>query len=82
MAVLSSDQLTELRQKVASEVATVSWDKSQINAATQAIEDWFESNRASLGAAINAATNPFVFTNPQKLLLVKAWLRQKFERGG
>ncbi len=83
MAVLTPIERAELRRFVAAEFGTVTYVKAQIDAAMQAIEDWFEANRASLGTAINAATQPdFTFTNPQKVLLVKYWLRQKFERGG
>lgn len=82
MAVLTSDQLCDIRRDLAREFAAVGYTKAEVNAALQAIEDWFEANRASLGSAINAGTAPFVFTNPQKVALVKYWLRKKFERGG
>ena len=82
MAVLNSTQLAELRRAMASDQATVNYNKVQINAALQAVEDWFEANRAAINAAINTATAPLVFTGSQKSALVKYWLRQKFERGG
>lgn len=83
MAILTSDELCAIRRHLQTgNAVAINYTKAQVNAATQAIEDWFEANRASLAAAINAATDPFVFTNAQKLQLVKHWLRQKFERGG
>lgn len=82
MAILTTTEFAELRQAIARDQATVDWNKPQINAALQAIEDWFEANRAALGAAINAGTTPYVFTATQKKRLVAYWLRQKFEREG
>ena len=74
MAVLNAGQLAELRQKVAAALPVL-WTKPTINAALQDIEDWFEANRASLGAAISGG-----FTAPQKARLVKVWLLQKYGR--
>jgi hypothetical protein len=81
MAVLTSGELAELRQLASTIKVPVTWDKATVNAALQAIEDWFEANRASLGSAIETAA-PGVFTNTEKKGLVKYWLRQKFNRGG
>ena len=80
MAVLSGLELAELRRAMATN-GTVTWTKPQINAALQAIEDWFEANRASLGAAIEAVA-PGLYTAPRKKRLVAYWLRQKFVREG
>ena len=83
MAMLSPEQRTEIRQVLYREFpSSVLWSKAQANLAIQAVEDWFEANRPSLVVAINTATSPFVFTNPQKALIVKHWLDQKFRRGG
>lgn len=82
MAILIPDQLAELRRETAKDQPTINWTKPQINAAIQAIEDFFENNRAALNGAINAGTAPFIFPNPIKAMLVKAWLKQKFDRGG
>jgi len=81
MAILTTDQLVQLRQMAAAEAATVTWTKPQVNAALQAIEDWWEANRASLGTAIEAAA-PGKFTVAQKKALGKYWLWQKYGRGG
>lgn len=74
MAVLTPDQLAELRRAVGSSLPGT-YIKPTINQALQDIEDWFEANRASLGAAIGGG-----FTVNQKKQLIKAWLRQKFGR--
>lgn len=76
MAILAATPLAELRQAVASGLV-VTWTKPIINTALQAIEDWFEANRASLGTAIEAVA-PGAFTNPQKKKLVAYWLSYKF----
>ena len=82
MAILTLEELAFLRRETAKHQTPVTWTKPQINAASQATENWFEANRASLNSAINAATSPVVFPAAVKLRLVKEWLRQKFERGG
>ena len=79
MALLTLTQLAAIRQDFVATLAVINKTKPQINAAIQAIEDWFEANRASLGAAIEAAA-PSTFTPAQKLKLVKFWLRSKFDR--
>ncbi len=84
MAVLTADQLSQLRILCASELVDVTWAKAVINAALQAIEDDFEGHRSALSTSINTATAPFsfTFTANQKKALVKFWLLQKFNRGG
>ena len=82
MAILTDTEKAELRQELARGAATVDYDKPTVNAALQAIEDWFEANRAAIASAINTATTPFVFTGGQKKRLVAFWLRQKFRREG
>lgn len=79
MAVLTATERAQLRRAVAQTVTSVPWTKAQINAAVQAIEDFFENNRAALGAAIEAAA-PGVFNAPLKQRLVKYWLQQKYGR--
>lgn len=81
MATLLNNELSELRQTAGRDQA-VDYTKPQINAALQAIEDWFEANRAALGAAINTATAPYVFTPALKRRMVAHWFRQKFSREG
>jgi len=80
MAVLSANELAEVRKKIGLVEAVVDYDKNQVNLAIQAIEDWFETNRGGIVTAINAATTPFVFTAQQKRRLVKFYLLQKSGR--
>jgi hypothetical protein len=82
MAALNPDELAELRRVISNGVVNVAYNKAQINAAVQAIEDYFETHRVELSAAIDAASTPFVFTNPQKKQLVRYWLDQKARREG
>jgi len=79
MATLTGVQLAEVRQEAARAAGVVTWTKPQANAALQAVEDWFEANRAALGAAVEAAA-PGVFGAAHKRALLKYWLRQKFGR--
>ncbi len=82
MAVLTVGELAELRKSLAAESDVVTWNKATINAALQALEDWYEAERAVVSGLINAATDPFVFTNAQKKKLARYFLRQKFRREG
>lgn len=81
MSLLTPEELVELRRNMAAGQPIVTWIKSQINVALQAIEDWFEANKANLGAAIETAA-PGTFNVIQKKRLVAFWLRQKFRREG
>lgn len=82
MAVLTSDELTAIRREVARGLQAtgtpINFTKAQVNAAIQALEDWFEANRAAASTAINNATSPFVFTNAQKKQIMAYWLQLKF----
>jgi len=80
MAILSPNQLVELRQAAAEDQVGINWTKAQINAAAQAVEDWFEANRPSLNAAINTATSPVVLPGAVKRLLLIRFLMQKSRR--
>lgn len=81
MAVLTSDQFTELRQKLQASVApTTTATKPQINAATQAIENYFETTvKPGINTAIEAVA-PGVFTVAQKKQIVKYYVLQKAGR--
>ncbi len=80
MAVLDSAQLASLRQSLARLETAIDYDKPTVNAALQAIEDWFEANRSGIATAIDAATSPFVFSAARKRRLVKFYLLQKSGR--
>lgn len=79
MAILTLDQLAELRRGLASKQVTVNYDKPTINKALQAIEDAIESQKLSLSAKIDQATAPIVLSKVQKDLLVEPWFEQKFK---
>lgn len=82
MAVLSVAQLAELRQGVQSEGDSATWEKADINAAFQAIEDKWGAIQAALSTEIDTATAPIVFSNAMKKKIGKYWLKQRFGRGG
>ncbi len=82
MSILTQDHLLFVRQQAAHDMPAVNYTKPQINAAAQAVEDWFEVNRPALSTAIDLATSPLVLTNAQKKQLVKWWFMLKFNRGG
>jgi hypothetical protein len=80
MAIISVSDLASLRQRCAADANSVTWTKAQVNAAIQALEDWFDTTgRAGAAAAIESAA-PGVFTNAQKKLIGKYWLAQKSGR--
>lgn len=81
MAVLSSVQLNELQRKAAKKFLDFGYDKPTLNLAAQAMEDWFEANKADGSAAVEAAV-PGVFTNGEKLTLFAIWMVQRAARDG
>jgi len=83
MAMLTPQQLDDIRQAYTREHGVGDVIKPRINAANQAIEDTFASGavQTALNNAINTATSPAVLTAAQKRLLVRWWLQSKFLRG-
>mgnify|MGYP001605685944 FL=1 len=77
MVVLTVADLVPIRQACAKKVA-VNYTKPQINAAVQAVENWFEANRAGLSGVIDTATAPLVLSGAQKKAIVAYWLNYKF----
>ena len=63
-----------VREKAPGHLAT----KPQLNAAVQAIENWFEANRPALNAAINTATAPLVLAPAENKALLAGYLKLKF----
>lgn len=82
MAVLTNAELTWLRRRIARKFAEVPWNKTEINDALQAVEDYFETTaKAGLNGAIETAS-PGVFTGPQKTMLVAYYILGKAAREG
>ena len=78
MAVLVGNALQQMRQRISAERATIGHTKTQVNAALQACEDYFEGTaRSGFGAAIETAV-PTVFPTAVKKVIVRAWLIYKF----
>lgn len=77
MAILTPNELAELRRGLAKDMLEVTWDKTAANGAYQAIEDFFETNRAAFASAIGPG-----FSGPQKKKIVALWMLQKPRREG
>lgn len=81
MAVLTPMQLAELRRETVKNLSPpIDFNKSIINAALQAVEDWYEGEKSTVSGLIDTATSPFAFTNPQKKMMGAAYLIQKSKR--
>lgn len=83
MATITSSELTSLRQETSKDPSmSLNYLKSEINAALQALEDWYDdpATKTEVSNRINTATSPHVFTNNQKKKIAKYWLRNKFGR--
>lgn len=84
MATINSEQLAKLRQLVAAKHPAVTWSKDEINAASQALEDWYEGEKATVSALVDTATNAGAlshnFTNAIKKTLAAHFLTQKSAR--
>lgn len=79
---LTTGQQAQLREQAAPAMPSINYNKAQIDAATAAIDTWFDANLVSLAQAINAATAPFNFTAAQKKVLIAYWLKQRMGREG
>lgn len=79
MAALTVQQLRRARNGCETAMP-LGYTKEHVNAALQAIEDWWElpATKAAISSAIDTATSPFVFTNAQKKKIGKFWLLEKF----
>lgn len=82
MAVLTTEDLVEIRRRYWDQTRDSTPSKAQWAALLQAIEDWFDKPavKASLSADIDAAVSPLVLTAEQKRIAVKFWLRSRFGR--
>jgi len=79
MAAISTKEKSKIRQKMSS-IGTVDYNRPTINAAMQAVEDWFDGERATISAQIDIATSPKVLSNQQKKKLVGFWMLKKYVR--
>jgi hypothetical protein len=61
-------------------MGVVMYDAGQCKLATQAIEDWFELNKPSLIAAIDAATAPLVMNGKTKRILISRFIEKKGQK--
>lgn len=82
MAVLTDAQKVETQRLLESLAQdrgySIDYVKSSVSAAVQALEDEYETNvRTQFSTAIETAA-PGIFTNPQKKVIGKAWLKIKF----
>jgi hypothetical protein len=79
MAVLTADELKEIRWRMAEKYDEVTWKKKQINDAAQAVEDEYVNVcRQMLVDAIEAAV-PGKFDDAQKRRIVRLWMRVRME---
>ncbi len=70
----NATQLSDVRQRIAAIAVTQGWTRTQVNAAINAVDDWFETTgRQEATAAIEAAV-PGVFTAQQKRWIGKFWM--------
>ena len=76
MSVLTAKELQKVRNRLEREVkgTPINYDKPIINLAIQFLEDWYEGEKATVSAGLNAATAPMVLTNSQKKKLGGAFL--------
>lgn len=79
MAILQPDLLARVRNSVEHEHLGIHYTKAEVNAAAQAIEDYFESSRSAFNTQINLATAPLVLDDDVKRQLIRYTLIEKFQ---
>lgn len=82
MAILTAEQLASLRQGFEREGNYGPWVKADLNAAFQAIEDWWESTTAARNGVIVAATAPGLLPDSATKAIGKQWQQHKTGQGG
>ena len=78
--MLNPEQLAEMRVNVATRSKGVPWRKPHINAAFQALEDWFENERNVLIGVLNRALAPVSTTVDDKKRILAAFIQSKARR--
>ena len=83
MAALTASEFAELRELGRTNWTTaIDFDKTIANATFQAMEDWYEGERATVSSNIDTASSPKSFTNAEKKLIAAAYLLWKNGEGG
>ena len=81
MATLSAAKLAVARRATSGQLKKIveysGADKPTLNAAVQAVEDWFEGQRSTISTDINTATSPTVLSANTKKFLVASYLAYK-----
>ncbi len=80
--ILTPEELAGFRQSLAKESSEVTWQKADINAGAQGLEDWWETTGRNGAASAMETASPGKFTNAQKKIIGKFWLQHKFLGGG
>ena len=81
MATLTVAELAQVRRSLSPrEDVPVDYTRGEINAAVQAVENWFEANRPGLTAAVATAVNnrTFAFINLDHI--ITSWCRYRVEK--
>lgn len=79
MAVLTAEELQDIRQRMASKYPEINWRKKTINDASQAVEDQYVNVcRQHLIDAIEA-TVPGKFDDNQKRRIIRLWMKVRME---
>lgn len=83
MSILTGRELDATRQPFIRQLLNPAWRRQAVNAAIQAIEDVFTSAQvqSALSNAIDNAITPATMTAAEKRLLVKWYLKNRFDRG-
>lgn len=90
MATLTPKQLEYVRREVMRQtrkgLSAVEWTKPEIDAAAQAVEDFFVANRAALRTALNTATGAggykFNMVQARTLVSIVMGVRFRFDIQG
>ena len=86
MAILTQTQLAKLRKTARNsghDWGSVNFVKPDINAAFQAVEDWYQAHKVDAVTRIDTATEPgYTFTNTQKKVIAGAYFAHRFDLDG
>jgi hypothetical protein len=87
MAILTGHELSKLRKVTRNSYAwdEIDFTKPDINAAFQAMEDWYQAHKVDAATRMDAATEPvYTFSSTQKKVIASGYFALRFDtdKGG
>lgn len=77
MAVLTPEELAEIRRRIEADIPNLG-TKPILNQLAQALDNWFDGEKAGLSNGFDQITDPVVLSNSTKKKIFAYWLLYRF----